>query len=612
MLTAAGFPVPGGFVVTSSAYEQFIESAPWLEAAVEDFEYERPDRLREQCSEIRRRLTEAQLTEEVRREIGVAVRQMNAAGASGAFAVRSSSTFEDLAGAAFAGQHDTYLNVRGEDAIVDRIRACFASLWEDRAVHYRHRQGYAQRDAKMAVVIQQQIECEVAGVGFSVDPVNGRMDRMIVDANFGLGESVVSGEGEVDHFEIDKSKLELIQRAIGHKEHQIVATAAGSERRPVPAESIDAACLRDDQVIAIARLMLRVEGHYGLPQDIEWGIAAGVIYLLQSRPVTTIQPDWTRDESAERFPNPMTPLSWDFISVAFRASMSHSLALMGLPPMKTDWFAIFDHYIYGNQNAVRLIGMFRPIRARSAAELVAEIPELRRRFAWVMDLPVNWARDLDRYLIRLGRLQARPTPNSLESAWQLVLDVLGAAEDYFRPNIAISMTQSALYRLLHHLIATATGPEKAIRIVDGLLSGCETKTAIVNREIHEMAELAARDPRLREELVTSGGTTFLEADRLQAYPLFAARFGRFLEDHGHREMDMDYRVPTWSGRPAVALDSLALLLRAQSIEDPGERMRAQRLRYADAEREFLAAVPEDLRFFFRELVRLTAHLHDPG
>src|SRR5262249_32766153 len=154
--------------------------------------------------------------------------------------------------------------------------------------------------------------------------------------NYGLGESVVAGECEVDHFELDKRTLQVAERTIGHKERMIVATPAGVEERPVPPAQADQPCLNDEQVQQIARLLKRVEEHYGWPQDIEWGWHGGKLWQFQSRPVTTIQPHWTREESAERFPQPMTPLTWDYISVAFRRSMAYSLALMGLPVLQGD------------------------------------------------------------------------------------------------------------------------------------------------------------------------------------------------------------------------------------------------------------------------------------
>ncbi len=603
-LTAAGFPVPPGFIITAEAYQLFLEGLDWLDAELTTLDYAHPDHLRDQCARLRGRLKQVPLPAPVRDALATALDRFSPAG-NDAFAVRSSSTFEDLAQAAFAGQHDTYLNIRGLDALAEHIRDCFISLWEDRAVLYRHHQGFSQREARMAVAVQRQIECTLAGVAFSLDPVSGRIDRLVIDANYGLGESVVAGECEVDHFELDKQTLQIVQQTIGHKERMIVATPGGVEEQPVPPERTDQPCLTDAQLQAIAKLLKRVEAHYGWPQDIEWGWQGETLYQFQSRPVTTIQPRWTRDESAERFPNPMTPLTWDFIKVAFKGSMAHSLALMGLPPLQGDWFEVFNFYVYGNQNAVDLIASYRPLRARTPQELAAEIPDLRRRYAWVLDLPVNWARDLDRYLIRLGRLSALPLDRaSLPEVWRYMSEALVVAADYFRPNIAISMTQAFLHRLLHALVGMVVGPERSLAVIDGLLAGCETKTAVVNRELHELAQLAARVPALRRQLVEHGGKATWEEGKLTDFPGFAAWFQRFLEDHGHREMDMDYFHPTWSGQPWIVLDALALILRSESSEDPAEVARRHRLRYSTTEHQFLAGIPEELRFFFRELIRM--------
>ncbi len=603
-LTAAGFPVPPGFVITAEAYRLFLDGLDWLDTELAAFDYAHPDQLRDQCVRLRGRLGQVPLPAPVRDALATALARLDPSG-DGAFAVRSSSTFEDLAQAAFAGQHDTYLNVRGADALAERVRDCFISLWEDRAVLYRHHQGFSQREARMAVVVQRQVECEIAGVAFSIDPVSGRMDRLVIDANYGLGESVVAGECEVDHFELDKRTLQPVGQTIGHKDRMIVATATGVEERPVPPERADRPCLDEAQLRAIAELLRRVEAHYGWPQDIEWGWQGGTLYQFQSRPVTTIQPRWTRDESAERFPNPMTPLTWDFIKVAFKGSMAHSLALMGLPPLQGDWFEVFNFYVYGNQNAVDLIASYRPLRARTPQELVAEIPEIRRRYAWVLDLPVNWARDLDRYLIRLGRLSAVPLDAAtLPEVWRYMNEALVVAADYFRPNIAISMTQAFLHRLLHALVGMVVGPERSLAVIDGLLAGCETKTAVVNRELHELAQLAGRTPALRRELLEQGGKAVWEQGKLAGFPEFAARFQRFLEDHGHREMDMDYFHPTWSAEPWIVLDTLALILRGEASEDPAEVARRHRLRYSATEQQFLAGIPEEMRFFFRELIRM--------
>jgi phosphoenolpyruvate synthase/pyruvate phosphate dikinase len=604
-LASANFPVPPGFVVTADAYLDFIERLEWLDAALEAIDFQDPSRLSKQCSELRRRLAVVELPDRIKEAIAEAMNTMQQDGAT-RFAVRSSSTLEDLAQAAFAGQHDTFLNVRGVENVVTKVRECFISLWGDRAVLYRHHQGYRQQDVQMAVVVQQQIDCDKAGVGFSMDPVSGRTGQMIIDANYGLGESVVAGECEVDHLTLDKATLSVVAESIGHKDLMIAATLDGTEVEQVDPQLAQKPCLKDAEILRIGQLLTRVERHYGWPQDIEWGFGNGQLYLFQSRAVTTLQPRFTRDESAERFPNAMTPLSWDFLGAVFRDSLAYSLRLMNLPPLNEDWFTLIDHYVYGNQNAVELLAAYRPIHAESLEDLVTEIPTIREKFSWVLELPVRWARDLDRYLIRLGHLSSVPLDDmSVPEIWQFILRLQEIATDYFHPNIAISITQSFLHRLLLHLVTTVLGKEDGLRIFDGLMAGCDTKTAVVNREIHELASLARRDEKLKHAILEQGGRVFCESRSWRQFPDFEGRFDRFIEDHGHRELDMDYAQPTWSDAPWVVLDSIALILRQPPQEHPSETARRQRIEFASTELHFLSAVPEPLRFFFSELIRLS-------
>ena len=400
ILTQRGFPVPPGFVVTAQAYRDFISGAGELMRQVKDFTFDDAGRLRMESQKLREALDRFSLPgdaiQQVRGQLGEFHKTQ-------AFSVRSSSTMEDLAGAAFAGQHETYLNCSGTEEILTKIKACYLSLWADRAMAYRHQQRFDHGQAVMAVVVQQMVQCDVAGVGFSVNPVSGDLNEMVVDANFGLGESVVSGEGEVDHFTIDRVTRGIRSATIAWKSRKIVSVAGGTEEVHLSGTEGAQPCLTTEETAQLAGLLLEVEKSYGFPQDIEWGFAGGRLYPLQSRPVTTIPPRWTRDESAERFPNVITPLTWDFVDSGFHRSLNYSFRMMGFPPFNGKWFGMHGHYIYGNQNAVELYGRRAPFMVRDLDELRAAIPTLRDRFRWVQELPVTWARDLDFYLISIGR-----------------------------------------------------------------------------------------------------------------------------------------------------------------------------------------------------------------
>ena len=216
------------------------------------------------------------------------------------------------------------------------------------------------------------------------------------------------------------------------------------------------------------------------------------------------------------------------------------------------------------------------------------------------------ARDLDQYLLRVGKLNAVSLEGaSVGEIWRHNNAAFDVASDYFQPNIAISITGRFLHRMLHALVSMAVGPERGLSVVDGLLAGCDTKTAQVNREIHDSRAARHADPGALEQLLLGGDSQKLwKEGGLSRFPEFLKRFRQFLEDHGHREIYMDYYHPTWSGQPWVVLDSIVLLLRAGVDEDPLETARAHRQCYSATENQFLAAVPESLQFFFRELIRL--------
>lgn len=269
-LTRAGLPVPHGFRVTTDAYRTLsaTDGLAGLEPA-----------------KARRRILEA----EVPGELGEAIRAAYAGlGDDAAVAVRSSATAEDLPFASFAGQQDTYLNVVGADAVLDAVRRCWASLWTDRAVSYRETNGIDHGSVQLAVVVQQMVDSAVSGVLFTANPVTGKRDQAVIDASPGLGEAVVSGAVNPDHFVVDGQ--EIVERKLGDKRFLICSLAGGGTEKVDIGEN-PAPCLTDRQVRQLAALGAEVQAHYGSPQDTEWAIdARGALHLTQSRPITTLFP----------------------------------------------------------------------------------------------------------------------------------------------------------------------------------------------------------------------------------------------------------------------------------------------------------------------------------
>ena len=602
VLTQRGFPVPAGFVVVAQAYVDFARSGLHLLERVSDFHFDEPSILRRESEALCRGLSALVLPGGLGEELRLRLREYPA---EQAFSVRSSSTMEDLATAAFAGQHETYLNVRGADQILARIKDCYLSMWADRAIAYRHRQQFDHSLAAMAVVVQTMVPCEVAGVGFSINPVTGDLSQMVIDANFGLGESVVSGETAVDHFEVSREDGTVISSVVAEKGIRVVCDAEGTREEDVPEAEACKPCLAPGQLNALADLLLRVENSYQFPQDIEWGFHGGSLHLLQSRPITTIPPHWTRDESAERFPNAITPLTWDLVESGFHRSLNYSFRLMHFPPFNGKWFGSHGHYIYGNQNAVVLYGKRTPFAIRSLDELRTAIPRIREEFHWVMELPSVWHRDLDYYLIRIGELMAEPlAQRDLRGVWEFVKEVNEAGAEYFQPNIAVSITQSTLCRVLLGLLHPALGPDRAIGLYDRLMAYCETKTGAINKELFALACLVRNTPDLAEVFEQHSSRELVDRGVLGAFHEFDARFRLFLRNHGHREIDFDAYWPTWLEAPWAVLDSIRLILQAPMEPTPDEKERSLKITMHQAEMELFSAVPEDLRFFYHEILRL--------
>ncbi|MDR3446759.1 MULTISPECIES: PEP/pyruvate-binding domain-containing protein [unclassified Dyella] len=598
---AQHLPVPPGIVVSSDVYRAFV--APLrddLAGILGDENLDHDAR----SQRIRALLLAHPLPAGLEQALAAAIDE---AGLHGPVAVRSSGTMEDLPGAAFAGQHDTFLGVRGTAAIAQAIRACYASLWNAHVLPYRERMGLNHLDAAMAVVVQSLVQVgvdEAAGVAFSIDPVRGELDQVLINASFGLGETVVAGESPVDEFRQRRSDFGDTEASVAEKTHALIADEANGTRHvELPAEQRQRASLDESQRQAVARLAVAAEAHFGFPQDVEWAWQNGSLYLLQSRAITRVPAHWTRDESAERFPNPMTPLTWDLCEEGFHASLNHSFRLMGLPPFGDKWFVMRDYYIYGNQNAVRLYSGRTPTRMLKDVESVrAALPQIASQFAWVQELPVTWMRDLDTYLIEIGSLMRESLEGlPLPALWDYVMRINALGTRYFLPNIAISLTQRTLYTGLLQMLKLALPPEQAQEVFDRLLAVTDTKTGQVNAELWALSRLARADATLAQAMETLSGHELVQL--LPSHPAFAREFATFLQRHGHRELDFDAYHPTWIEAPHIVLDQLKILCQ-RSDEDRAATERRQKIAQAAMEHRVLSEAPEELRYLVHEVIRL--------
>ncbi|MBT7069587.1 MAG: phosphoenolpyruvate synthase, partial [Anaerolineae bacterium] len=273
-MTNADFPVPHGFCVTTTAFAAFIATAPDAEglyALLDTISTDDLDSVREIGERVRQTLLEVPIPNEIADALRYAWQEI---GADDAYAVRSSATAEDLPDASFAGQQDTYLNIIGEDALLDAVRRCWVSLFTDRAILYRAQNDFPHREVLLSVVVQKMIMSEKSGTLFTADPLTGHRHTVSIDASFGLGEALVSGLVTPDAYRVDKRTMTIIERQVSEKEVAIFPEKGGGTRQ----EMLDAhkrkqAALTDDQILKLAEMGAKIESHYGSPQDIEWAIA---------------------------------------------------------------------------------------------------------------------------------------------------------------------------------------------------------------------------------------------------------------------------------------------------------------------------------------------------
>src|SRR5229473_2333764 len=284
-----GLRVPAGFCVTTDAFQRIMADAPSIDDRLDRLSRLNPDdreAIRTLSAEIRRTLEGIAIPDDLATAI---TRSLARLGERAAYAVRSSATAEDLPTASFAGQQDTYLNVVGPAAILEHISRCWASLFTERAVTYRLRNGFDQRKVRMAVVVQQMVFPEAAGVLFTADPVTSNRKVASVEATFGLGEALVSGLVNPDAYKVRDD--EVVAKTIATKQLAIHALpAGGTQEEVIGPERQEQPALTDAQVVRLAQLGRRIEAHFGHPQDIEWCLVDDGFQIVQSRPITTLFP----------------------------------------------------------------------------------------------------------------------------------------------------------------------------------------------------------------------------------------------------------------------------------------------------------------------------------
>ncbi len=287
-----GFPVPNGFAVTVPAYELFLkenEIAKRIYKILEPVDVEDASQLEHASNRIQKLVNTSKFPESVFKDMTKSYKKLGGTFSKALVAVRSSATAEDLPGMSFAGQQATFLNIKGESNLQVAVRECWASLFTPRAIYYRHSNKIQIEKVGISVIVQKMVQSEVSGIMFSIDPVTNRKDRIIIDAVWGLGEMIVQGSYIPDHYVVQKETFEILSKEVNDQKMQYIKNGQVTKEIAVPAKNISKVKLSDDQIVYMAKLSQKLQDHYYYPQDSEWALEKGKLYLVQTRPITTIE-----------------------------------------------------------------------------------------------------------------------------------------------------------------------------------------------------------------------------------------------------------------------------------------------------------------------------------
>ena len=319
-----GIAVPAGFCVATHAYRDFVNTSKEFAALLRSLKFidvESLEELKTVGQRIRTHLENLDIPVSIQEEI---IRAWRKTGSRYSYAIRSSATAEDLPGASFAGQQDTFLNIKGEENILDCIRKCWASLFTDRAIAYRQKNGFEHDRVFLSVVVQRMVFPDVSGIMFTADPVTGNRKIVSIDASFGLGEALVSGIVSADLYKVRADQL--LKKQIARKEIAVYALPEGGTAKvEIQGDKQTSSALSDEQAVSLARMGRNIEEHFGNPQDIEWCIADSEIYIVQSRPITTLYP----------VPEAADEKNHLFLSIGHPQMMTEAMKPLGISVLRT-------------------------------------------------------------------------------------------------------------------------------------------------------------------------------------------------------------------------------------------------------------------------------------
>ncbi len=631
----SGINVPSGFAVTVRGYHELMDQAgiaDRMERLLEEIDYHNPAAIENASSQIQGIVRAANLPPDLIEAVKRAYLDLG----EGRVAVRSSATAEDLPDASFAGQYDTYLNVEGIDDLAECLRMCYSSLWTGRAVSYRHRQDIPHHGVSLAVIVQSMVPAKSAGVMFTQSPTSEDESELMIESNFGLGETVVDGTAVPDRFVISrgtkkgKGIFSVVSKEIGTKNliAEALPSRSGIELSTVPNELSEASSLDDEEVISLAKIGMEIESLFGTPQDIEWAIdKSGKTHILQSRPITTSvlqeksdkeQTMWTRGYADDYWNDNVTPLFFDLLGDHVKYIVNMELnQIMGYKKMPDDVLKLFRAHAYFNLGVIKnkvtneiphfvrsedVLNYFPEGAGPYGKETMKELPfALKDRILaeirvmlfdpdgsinktadaydqWSEEVFAPYCAQFDAEFAELSET------GDLQSLMILAMKLDRVMIRHFRMiRYAIPVHNLGMNLISNYLLRTFLGEEDAAEYYPILISGLKHKTSETNSALNSLAMRARALPKVTRIILDNDSKDVIDALRSSSdgdVRSFHAEFDCFIDDFGARGFTREPYYSRWHEAPELVVDLLKPL-----VSEEGRDLRESELETERRRRE---------------------------
>ena len=633
-LIKKGFPIPNGFVINTDAYLLFLRTndlTKLIQNMLDNIEFSNYEAIEKNSNDIQNSIENSDIPNEVLEEIKEEYDKLLSINT----VVRSSATAEDLKTASFAGQYDSFLNLKSLSDVIQNIKKCYASIWTSRAIIYRHEKNIRQTDIKMAALVQEMVQAKCAGVLFTKNPVTMKKNEIIVESNYGLGESIVSGHCSPDQFIVKKeihhgkNKFKIIEKQIGKKNVAVYPKTldkeSGTELVQLSEQENKQSSLNDRVIIQLSKLGVEIEIIFKIPQDIEWAIDQNdKIYILQSRPITqkanidSGEDMWfTRGYSDDYWNDPCTPLFFNILGDPLTKIVNTELnSIMGYKHMHSKLLKLYDGHVYFNLEVLKrkveneipkmsrtedLLNYFPDGSGPYGKETIKNLPfhlikrivaELRIKifdpngsitktaktyYDWSENQFSPYCDDFDSQLANLSGTE------NLEA----LINLLGKLDDVMIPHFrliryGIPVHNIGMNLMAQYLLTRFLGKKESSRLFPVLISGLEHKLTETNDQIHHLASIIQESSAIKSAILEQDSKKlydFMSGERNSNFQTFFKEFERFLKEYGDRGFSREAYYPRWIEAPHYVFDILKTLVSDVDKKEDFEKLKERNLTY---------------------------------